>query len=113
MDGNNMNNMGTPADAYTYAASESYGEVKQGSNALAVIALICGILSLLCCGAGVLPGIAGLICGIIGKKKCPKAKMALTGMILSIIGIVLGAIVLVISLLTGGAMFAEIISYSS
>lgn len=93
MDGNNMNQV----NDYTYAAEGTYEEpTTGGSNALAIIALICAILSLVCCfcyGAGVLPGIAGIICGALGKKKCPKAGMAKVAMIISIISVVLNVIV--------------------
>lgn len=107
MDGNNMNNQSAE---YTYAAEGTYeAPATGGSNALAIIALICGILSLVCCacyGAGILPGIVGIILGVLGMKKCPKAGMAKVGMILSIVGIVLGIIMLIVTIISGGAMYA-------
>lgn len=91
MDGNNMNNMENQTAEYTYAAEGTYeAPATGGSNALAITALICGIVSIVCCmGIGPLAGIAGIICGAMGKSRCPKAGMAKTGMILSIVGIVL------------------------
>ena len=52
--------------------------------------LVLGILSVVLCGVGVLPGIPGLICGILGMSRVKKSGgaekgrgMALTGTILS------------------------------
>ncbi len=116
MDGNNMNmdnmgNMEPQVAEYTYAAEGTYEAPveAQGSNALAIVALICGILSLLCCmcfGLGAIPGIVAIICGVKGKAKCPKAGMAKAGMICGIIGAILGVLVLIISLVSGGGLFA-------
>lgn len=102
MDGNNMNQV----NDYTYAAEGTYEEpATGGSNALAIIALICAILSLVCCfcyGAGIIPAIAGIICGALGKKKCPKAGMAKTAMIISIVSVVLNVIVGIVLIVTIG-----------
>lgn len=115
MDGNNMNmnNMEPQTAEYTYAAEGTYDAPveAQGSNALAIVALICGILSIVCClctGLSLIPAIVGIICGVQGMKKCPKAGMAKVGMILSIVGAVLGVITLIISLISGGATTAAI-----
>ena len=58
MDGNNMNNQAdytysadntnTTAD-YTYAANGTYEVVEQKGNALAIVSLVTGILSIVCC----------------------------------------------------------------
>lgn len=120
MDGNNMNtdNMVNQTAEYTYVADDTY-EVpaeNQGSNALAIVALICGILSLVCCmcfGAGVVPGIVAIICGAKGKKKCPKATMAKVGMILGIVGVVIGAIAGIILMVIYGGSLISYMSSSS
>lgn len=117
MDGNNMNmdnmnNVEPQVAEYTYAAEGTYEapvEAAQGSNALAIVALICGILSIVCCvcvGFNAIPGIVAIICGILGMKKCPKAGMAKAGMICGIVGVVLGIILLIGSLVTGGGLMA-------
>ena len=117
MDGNNMNmdnmnNVEPQVAEYTYAAEGTYEapvEAAQGSNALAIVALICGILSIVCClcsGLGAIPGIVAIICGILGIKKCPKAGMAKAGLICGIVGVVLGIITLVVALVTGGGVAA-------
>ncbi len=97
MDGNNMNNMENQTAEYTYAAEGTYeAPAEGGSNALAIVSLICGIVSIVCCmGIGPLAGIAGIICGAMGKSKCPKAGMAKTGLILSIVGVVLTVICII------------------
>lgn len=98
MDGNNMNNMENQTAEYTYAAEGTYeAPATGGSNALAIVSLICGIISIVCCaGIGPLAGIAGIICGVMGKTRCPKAGMAKTGMILSIVGLVLTVLVVIV-----------------
>lgn len=119
MDGNNMNmdnmnNVEPQVAEYTYAAEGTYEapvEAAQGSNALAIVALICGILSIVCClcsGLGAIPGIVAIICGILGIKKCPKAGMAKAGLICGIVGVVLGIITLIVALATGGGIMAWI-----
>lgn len=113
MDGNNMNNMEPQVAEYTYAAEGTYEAPveAQGSNALAIVALICGILSIVCClcsGLGAIPGIVAIICGVQGMKKCPKAGMAKAGMICGIVGVVIGIITLIIGLVTGGGIMAGV-----
>lgn len=109
MDGNNMNNMNTQASEYTYDAGAVYeAPESKGSNALAIIALICAILSLVCCfcyGAGLIPGIAGIICGSIGKKKCPNVTLAKVAMIISIVSVVLNVIVGIVMIAVFGFSF--------
>lgn len=124
MDGNNMNmdnmgNMEPQVAEYTYAAEGTYEAPveAQGSNALAIIALICGILSIVCClcsGLGAIPGIAAIICGILGVKKCPKTGMAKAGLICGIVGTLVGIIILIAGLAGGGfaaAGFLEELEY--
>ncbi len=121
MDGNNMNmdnmnNVEPQVAEYTYAAEGTYEapvEAAQGSNALAIVALICGILSIVCCmcsGLGAIPGIAGIICGILGIKKCPKTGMAKAGLICAIVGTVIAIIILIVGLVGGGLFTNELLN---
>jgi len=67
----------------------------KGSNVLAIVSLVCGLVSLLCgCGLTFLPGVAAIVCGGIslGKKQDGKG-MAVAGLILGIISVILGIIV--------------------
>ena len=96
MDGQNMNNKqnnyqdntaATPVAPVVEAAPE------KKTDALAIVALVAGILSIVlaCCTTyfGAIPAIAGIICAIISKKKNGKSGMATAGLICSIVGIVI------------------------
>lgn len=114
MDGNNMNNMNdmndksmdnmnNAYDTYTYDANATYEAAPApAGNGLAIAALICGIASILCSCVyvGILPAIAAIICGAIGKGRCPKAGMAKWGMVLGIIGAVLFVLSIVLLILS-------------
>ena len=111
MDGNNMNNMNDKSmdnmnnayGTYTYDANATYEAAPApAGNGLAIAALICGIASILCSCVyvGILPAIAAIICGAIGKGKCPKAGMAKWGLALGIIGAVLFVLSIVMLILS-------------
>ena len=100
MDGNNMNNMN---NEYSYDANATYEVVEKKSNALAIVSLVTGILSIVCCCSPIvswLTGAAGIVCGVLGMKRCEKIGMARVGMILGIVGVVLGVIMFVINLIS-------------
>ena len=100
MDRNNMNNMN---NEYSYDANATYEVVEQKGNALAIVSLITGILSIVCCCVPIaswLTGAAGIVCGVLGMKRCEKIGMARVGMILGIVGVVLGVIMFVINLIS-------------
>ena len=64
-------------------------------------ALVCGIISLACCGC--MPaGVVGLILAILAKKGGNTSTKCTVGMVLSIIGLALWAISLIYTLATGG-----------
>ena len=68
-----------------------------GSKALSIVALVLGICGLVFCWVpvfGLLIAVAGLICGIISLKNPSGKGMGLTGMILSIIGCVIGSMMI-------------------
>ena len=91
MDNNNLNE--TPV--YTDGAVEE-------SKGMAIASLILGILSILC-GGGIF-GIVGLILAIVAKKK-GQAGPHTVGMILSIVGLVFGAIEVILCFSLGGLTF--------
>ena len=98
MDGNNMNNMN---NEYSYDANATYEVVEQKGNALAIVSLVTGILSIVCCCSPIiswLTGAAGIVCGVLGMKRCEKIGMARIGMFLGIVGVVLGVIMFIINL---------------
>lgn len=82
----------------SYQSSYQQEPPKQ-TNALAIVGMILGILSLLlgCCGwYSLLLGIPGLICSILSRKN-GKTGMAVAGIICSVIGIVISIAVTVMA----------------
>ena len=79
-----------------------YPQPNTGSNGLAIASLVLGIVSLVLVAAfswmlwgsiaGLCLGIVGTILGVMGRKNDTGRTMATAGMILSIIGIAIGAI---------------------
>ncbi|MBR6897570.1 MAG: DUF4190 domain-containing protein [Lachnospiraceae bacterium] len=97
--GSPYNNGGYPGNnGGPYSSQDPYGYnpppyVPGESNPLAVIALICGLVSFFCCicpGIAPLVGIAGIICALCSKRKQPFRGTAIAGLIFSIIGVVIG-----------------------
>lgn len=80
--------------------SEDYGyngsyqpAPSNGGNGLAIAAFVCGILSVtFCTGVGIVQ-IAAIIMGIIAMKQGQKKWMAVTGLVLGILGVVLTAVI--------------------
>jgi len=77
------------------------------NQTLAIVSLVCGILSIFCCG-WVVPGIAAVVLGYIAKNKADQNPneyggrgLALGGMITGGISIILGIIVIILYLFTG------------
>lgn len=70
----------------------------QPAKPLAIVGMVCGIVSLVFCwfgtGAitGLLAGIAGIICSTLAKKKGNESGMVKAGIIMSIIGTILSGI---------------------
>jgi hypothetical protein len=85
--------------------------VAVGQNkTLAIVSLVLGILSLLCC-SWFIPGIAAIVTGVMARGKAKKNPaqyggegLALGGIITGVISLILGAIVAVLYL---GGMFAS------
>ena len=84
---------------------------QNNGKVFAIISLVCGILGLTSCcyGVGALPAIAGVVCGIISRKKEEGLKgMAIAGIICGAIGIVIAlGWVLMIVLGVGGNVLAN------
>ena len=77
---------------------QNYGEpqpAEQPGKTLAIVSLVSGILSFVCCGT--IASIVALICGILSKKKQPENNgMATAGIILGAIGIALSVIAIIV-----------------
>ena len=108
MDGNFENNYQDNTNV-TYQAPVQTEPHK--ANGLQIAGLVCGILAICfsCCYGipGILLGVAGLICGIKGNKK-GKNGVGTAGVVCSIIGLILGVIMLVYYIVVLGAVFAMI-----
>lgn len=68
------------------------------ANGLQIAGLVCGIIAITtsCCYGvlGIILGIAGLICSIIGNKD-NKSGVGIAGLVCSIIGLILGIVMLI------------------
>lgn len=84
-----------------FAGQQNMGNYQQqrneGTDVLAVISLVMGILSLVCCcmGFGILFGIAGIILGGISISSRGGKGVAIGGLVTSIIGTVFSLIVII------------------
>ncbi len=94
MDGNNQNG----GNYQDYTANVPYqapqdNQGSNGTNGLQIAGLVCGILGICtsCCYGipGIILGIAGLICAIIGNNR-GKSGVGIAGLVCSIISIVVG-----------------------
>lgn len=73
---------------------------QNGSNTASIVALVCGIISIVACWipylntVALVLGIVGIIFGVKGRKNAPAGKtgMATAGFVLAIIGTVFSAI---------------------
>lgn len=82
--------------------------VEAPSQGMAIGALVCGVLSILCCFISVLTGPAAIIMGFIARKNATEnpnefggASLALAGMICGAIGTVLGIVVIILQVFFG------------
>jgi len=68
------------------------------ANGLQIAGLVCGILAICtsCCYGipGIILGIAGLVCAVIGNKTCRNG-VGTAGLVCSIIGLILGVAMLI------------------
>lgn len=67
-----------------------------------IIALVIGILSIICCVGGSVLGVIGIVLAIValaGRKE-PKRKIAVAGLVTSIIGLILGIVIIVAAILS-------------
>lgn len=107
-----------PLAAAPMAGSVSYspqfGAAPRKTDALAITSLVLGILSMICCGMGVVTGIPAVICGHIATgrmKKDPNLQgkgLAVAGLIMGYLGIVVSVVYLIYVVAFGGmAAFEE------
>ena len=89
-------------------------EQPQQTNVLAIISLVCGILSIVCgcClgWVGILFSIGGIICAVFANKQ-GKTGLAKAGLICSIVGIVLSIVITILSVVASIALLEGMSSY--
>ena len=86
-------NCGGELGTYSYSEPADVEVVEAPKkNGLATASLVCGILSLLCCGISGLPSILAIVFGAIAKSKDKDNKSAKIGLLLGIISIALGVV---------------------
>lgn len=74
--------------------------VTAGNKALGIIALICGIISILTIGCWLFPELAAIICGILSKDSAGKqTKIGKAGLICGVIGCILLVLIIIIFIL--------------
>ena len=107
MDGNFENNYQDNTANIPYQAPVDEAPVT--TNGLQIAGLVCGILAIVSCWCygifGIVFGIAGMICAIIGNKK-GKTGVGTAALICSIIGLILGVIALIYFVIVLGAAFS-------
>ena len=107
MDGNFENNYQDNTANIPYQAPVD--EVPVTTNGLQIAGLVCGILAIVSCWCygifGIVFGIAGLICSIIGNKK-GKTGVGTAALVCSIIGLILGVVALIYFVVVIGAAFS-------
>ena len=91
------------------ATSYSSGSVIQTSRksnngkVIGIVSLVCGILSLLSCGAFYIPQIVAIVCGVLSKNENGKiTKTGIAGIICGIISIVIIVLAIIAYVLFGG-----------
>ena len=70
---------------------------------MAIVALICGILSMLCCWVpffGFILSVAAIVLGIIENKKIGRGESSSKGKAMAIAGIILGAVGILAGIIT-------------
>jgi len=94
------------------------------SGPMAIVALVCGILSMLCCAipvVGFILSVAAIVLGIIENKKIGRGEsnakgkgMATAGIILGVVGILAGIVMFVILPIIGISLgaFGELLNPS-
>lgn len=103
---NNSNYQDNTANVYQSSPVQVPYEEPKKTNALAIVGLILGIISIIACCTtyiGMIIGVAGLICSILSRKH-GKTGVGTAGMVCSIIGIVLGVVMLIVGVASIGLM---------
>ncbi len=117
MDEQNLNNEQTTNyqdnTSSVYSTPVQPAEAPKETNALAIVSLVLGILSIVCCccgWVGILFGVGGILCAVFANKQ-GKTGLAKAGLICSIVGAVLAAVIWILALI--GVGMASVSDYGS
>lgn len=67
---------------------------KKKGNAVETVALVFGIISLVTCGSGIVPGVIAIVCALQCKENGEMPSKARTGMICGVIGLIIFGLLL-------------------
>lgn len=95
----------------TYSYSEPAKVEAPKKNAFAIVSLICGIVSIVSCGMSGIPTILAIVFGIIARSKDKTNNLALIGIILGAVSLVIGIIAGVIIGVAYGSMLSSMMYY--
>ena len=102
----------TADSGYTTDSSDGSGN---GSKVFAIISLVCGILSVLCCCTGwmgLVLSIAAIVLGILSINKQEDAKgMAIAGIVCGAVGVLLGLVIVIMGAAFSAADASDIEQY--
>ena len=70
---------------------------QRSNNPLAIASLVVSLVGLICCGLGFIPGIVGIVLGVIANKQIAETGQNGAGMAKA--GIIIGAVVVVLSII--------------
>lgn len=90
--------MGSTAGNTEYTTNVMNGGTKKESKALEICALVFGILGIVCCVCYGIFGLVGLILSIVCLAKGKKSGLSITGLVCSIVGLLLSILVIVVAL---------------
>lgn len=96
-----------PGGGYGGGGPAYGGAQPQSTSVMAIISLVTGILSIICCGSFIF-GIAAVILGFLGRKEINEsggakkgAGMAMAGLILGAVGVALSALYWILVVASG------------
>jgi len=86
-------------------------ESQDKRSGLSIASIVTGIISIVPFGAGVVLGIAGIVCGVIDLNRIKEGKSSEKGRGFDIAGIILGAVGIVVSIVLYIVIIVSAISW--
>ena len=97
---NNQNNNPYGQPNYQYQQVQAYyvAPVKK-NDGMGIASMVLGIVSLVCCGGGIIIPTVGLVLGLVSRHIMPEGNgMATAGVVMSIIGLALSVVYLILNI---------------